>query len=381
VRAEFLNAFFLILIMVFNLQKEKLGTLIENNIWYSFTEKQLISISNYYNVLFLLDQGFSNKEIHKKYNISLDCITNWKNNHRIPPAVKILEEFEIKYFRKYFDEDLLLLAYLVGYNLGDGNISKNFCNTWFYGVFQDLNKMKEIFSFFDVKPIVYNYKIDNGKMAVHDRLFSRLLFCFGAVSGDKTLSSFEVPEWILNSKKKLIKVRFLQGLFDSELCCLSQIRENSYSHLSFVNSKRIDLIDSGIKYLQQIKYLLSELEITSSAIKIDRTYFRGRDSAVMQEVYFYLHSNSINLDRFVSSVGHLYNSKRHFLVRIHSENLKKNSLNEKRALELYPKVLELRKIGYSAYKIAKLTNLSISKIKYWIYKKGKPRAFYFASNS
>jgi hypothetical protein len=43
--------------------------------------------------------------------------------------------------------------------------------------------------------------------------------------------------------------------------------------------------------------------------------------------------------------------------------------------------LELRKIGYSAYKIAKLTNLSISKIKYWIYKKGKPRAFYFASNS
>ena len=354
--------------------------LVENIIWNSFTEKQLASINNYYMTLFLLSQGFLNKEVREKLNIPLDSVSAWKNNHRIPYAIRILEEFEERYSKKYIEEDLLLLAYLVGYNLGDGNISRNFCNTWFYGIYEDLHRMKELFGLFDVKPVVYNYKIDNGKMAVHDRLFSRLLFCFGAVSGDKTISSFEVPSWIMNAESVNIKIRFLQGLFDSELSCLSAIRENSYTHLTFFQSKRIDLIDDGIKYLNQIKSLLLEFGITTSIVKKDRTYFRNRDSATMQKICFYIHSNSINLDKFVSRIGFLYNSKRNFLIKINSENLTKNSKKELNALELYPQVLELRKHGFSAYKIAKLTHLSIGKVKYWTYKNGKPRAFYFANN-
>ena len=102
--------------------------LVENIIWNSFTEKQLASINNYYMTLFLLSQGFLNKEVREKLNIPLDSVSAWKNNHRIPYAIRILEEFEERYSKKYIEEDLLLLAYLVGYNLGDGNISRNFCN-------------------------------------------------------------------------------------------------------------------------------------------------------------------------------------------------------------------------------------------------------------
>ncbi len=349
------------------------------NIWNSFTKKQLCSINDYYLTFFLLSQGFSNKEIHEKWNISLDCISAWKNHYRIPYAVRILEEFEERYSIDFFEDELLTLSYLVGYNLGDGNISRNFCNTWFYGVYNDLIKMKKLFDLFNVNPVVYNYKIDNAKMAVHDRIFSRLLFCFGAISGDKTISSFEVPNWIINFKNEKIKIKFLQGLFDSELSCLSEVRDNSYTHLTFSQSKRIDLVDDGIKYMNQIRNLLFQFGITTSLVKKDRIYFRNRDSSTMQELCFYIHSNSINLDKFISKINFLHNSKRCFITKINSENIKKNSITELKDLELYPQVLKLREQGFSAYKIAKITHLPIRKAKYWAYKNGKPRAFYFSN--
>jgi len=347
----------------------------------TFSEQHIYSVKRYYTTLMLTRNGLSNKNIHNKLGVTLDNVTTWKNGRHIPIAVKTLQEFEQRYNRDYTFEELLAISYLVGYNLGDGNVSRNYCNSWFYGICDDLEIMKELFVSFHVKPVVYRYKINNGKMAVHDRVFSRFLYCFGAVSGDKTALRYQMPNWIVNSPEPLIKVRFLQGLFDSELCCLRSVRKNAYDKLSFYHSKRIDLVDEGTFFLNQVKALLLEFGVRTSPVRKDRTYVRKRDGSKMQQLFFYIYGNSVNLYKFLLRIGFLYNSKRRLRAEEALPSLKKRSSIEETNLLLYSRVVELRNTGMSAYAIAKELQLTANKVKSWVYGNHKPRSYYFSSNS
>ena len=151
-----------------------------------FNKKERKEIIDYYKVIKLRKEGGNKKVILEKTKISKDRFEGWIYRKTKPTIVKIFEEFNLRYNKKISPNQLKDLAYLIGYNLGDGNISQNFCNSWFYGVYKDLFEIKEVLVRFKVKPVIYKYKIDNGKMAVHDRIFSRFLFIFGAVRGDKT---------------------------------------------------------------------------------------------------------------------------------------------------------------------------------------------------
>lgn len=350
----------------------------------TFNEKQIHDIENYYDVIRLHKEGFSRGEIKQKVNVSINKLHYWRLRDIKPISIKILEETESRgYFKNIKNEKIEWLSYLIGYNLGDGNISRNFCNSWFYGVNTDLEDIKEILLGFNVEPVIYTYKINNGKMAVHDRIFSRFLTCFGAVVGDKTINSVRVPEWILKTRKaSKIKRRFLQGFFDSELSDIKQIKNRKLAHqdLKIYTSKVINKSKFGVLFLNQIRFLLNEFNILSSDVKLDRTYFRKRDKNIMQQLFFYIYPNYINLFNFIKNVGFLHNSKRRENSLIALERIKDKTKKELDKIAKYEKALELRKEGLSAYEIAKILSIETYNMKNWIYWGRKPRLYNFVQH-
>ena len=343
---------------------------------------QIADLKNYFKVTELFRKGLSQKQIRDKVNVSLDKLYRWRHTNSKPLFVKIMKEFEDRYNKIYSNKELEDIAYLIGYNLGDGNLSKNFCNTWFYGVYSDLFDIKKILLKFGVKPVIYKYKIDNGKMAVHDHIFSRFLYIYGAIPGDKTKNKVVIPKWILKSNKN-IKRKFLQGLFDSELNKISKVEnKNHYRNLKFDNAKTLNKARDGIFFLNQIRdLLLEDFGIKTGKVCLGRRYKRSRDNEKMQQLYFILYSNYINLYDFIIKIGFLYNSKRKKSASKILKKIEKLAILEKEKINGYKKVLLLRKKGISAYEIAKRLKLKIHLVKQWSYYKTKPRLFNFYSNN
>ena len=345
----------------------------------SFEKEGYDSIDIYNNVLKLHKQGFNVREIKEKLNLSEYKIYNWITDKTTPHSVRYYNLIKEK---DYFNTSVLIknlqhLAYLIGYNLGDGNISKNFNHTWFYGVNKDLEEIKSLLLDFKVKPKIYTYKIDNGKMVVNDIVFSRFLYSFGAVKGDKTKSDYDVPAWIIKSKKRsIIKKRFLQGLCDSEMSRISEIesRRFSFQSLKYYMIKEKNHVNSGIEYLNQLSALFFEFDVTTTEVKRDRVYVRSRDNSEMVQLYLVVHSNYTNLTNFLKNIGFLYNSKRQ-LSKEMILKIKSNSKKDKRNVSKYTEVIELRNKGISAYKIAKLLELKVGNVKNWTYRKCKPKLF------
>lgn len=267
------------------------------------------------------------------------------------------------------------IAYLVGYNLGDGNVSRNLCNTWFYGVNSDLEGIKKLLFKFKVRPVIYTYKINNGKMAVHDSVFSRFLVCYGAVIGDKTKADITVPKWILTSgKASKLKRRFLQGFFDSELSNITLMKNKplSYQSLSIYHVKIKNKIKEGKFFLNQLRYILREFNVLSSEVKLDRSYLRSRDGGLMQQLYLTIYSNRINLYNFIENVGFLYNSKRSKSSLIALEKIKSLAVQEWNKFKKYPEALKLRKSGLSACKVATKLGLKYYHVRNWFCYNKKP---------
>lgn len=344
----------------------------------SLNDGTMNNLMDYYDVFKLKNKGYTKNYIINKLKLTKYKFDGWLYTNSKPIPIKRLELYKKK---NYFDDNFLnknieWLAYIVGYNLGDGNISRNFNNVWFYGVNSDLEKLKNILLRFNVNPIIYTYKIDNGKMAINDTIFSRFLCAFGAINGDKTKSNYYVPEWILKSgKASVLKKRFLQGLCDSELSKLFQIknRKFSFQSLKFYMVKEINCIKVGKLYMDQLRNLFYEFGITTTDIKEDRSYIRSRDNSKMLQLYFLIHSNYINLDNFLSNVGFLYTSKRIVDPKLISK-IKDLSKFEKEKRNKYKEVLKLRKKGLSAYKIAKILGLPTHLAKQWCYYNRKPRS-------
>ncbi len=350
----------------------------------TFSKEQIKDIKNYHKVINLHKRGLPMKEIKKITNVSKDKLHQWRNTEIKPISIKVLIKAKDKgYFRTISKKKLEILAYLIGYNLGDGNISRNLCNTWFYGVNSDLEDIKKLILNFNVNPVIYTYKVNNGKMAIHNNVFSRFLVCLGAIVGDKTKSKIKIPKWILKSEKASeLKKKFLQGFFDSELSeiRLEKNKVSAYKSLKLYASKNKDYIEDGKIFLEQVKYLLKEFNIASSEIMLDRTYIRERDKGQMQQLFFIIYSNYINLYNFINNIGFLYNSK-----RVNSSNkalskIKPLVKNELEKIRKYKISIKLRKQGLSAYKIAKKLNIDSYHIKNWIYFNRKPRLYNFVAN-
>jgi hypothetical protein len=113
----------------------------------------------------------------------------------------------------------------------------------------------------------------------------------------------------------------------------------------------------------------------SSSVKFDRPYFRNRDKSDMQQLYFIIHTNRINLYNFIKNVGFLHNSKRRRASEIALEKIEPLAKKEQYKIDKYEEILDLRKQGLSAYKIAKIVDINVENIKSIVYYNHKPQLY------
>jgi nucleoside-diphosphate-sugar epimerase len=94
----------------------------------------------------------------------------------------------------------------------------------------------------------------------------------GVPVGDKVRVDYGLPEWVANGDM-LVKRAFLRGFFGAEL---GRVYADSYLAPSFAQSKDIEHIENGRRWMQQLRELLAEFDIQTSFFEAQPTsYKRG----------------------------------------------------------------------------------------------------------
>ncbi|HNP73031.1 MAG TPA: GDP-mannose 4,6-dehydratase [Kouleothrix sp.] len=110
-----------------------------------------------------------------------------------------------------------------------------------------------------------SYRIQQQTIAVFT-LFEQL----GVPVGDKVRVAYELPAWV-SGGHRLVKRAFLRGFFGAEL---GRVYADSYIAPSFAQSKDVEFLASGRRWLQQLRDLLAEFGIETSCFEAQPTIYK-----------------------------------------------------------------------------------------------------------
>lgn len=139
------------------------------------------------------------------------------------------------------------------------------------------NEIKKLFNFSGyVRLCLTNQWSRSYLLAINCKPIGRVMSLCGVPSGQKVLSKFTVPSWILEDKECFR--RFVQRLFDCEGCVDLDIG------LELKMYKEISLIRNGIDFFEEIKsHLLKYFDIKTTNIFLGATNLR-KDGKVTRAI-------------------------------------------------------------------------------------------------
>jgi len=247
------------------------------------------------------------------------------------------------------------IARIIGYLIGDGTVyfsgNKGFVNA--FGKKEDLEKIKE-----DVKALGFSAKIytrvrkakikdqygekefesNSSELHVPSRALADLFISLGMPTGIKTKTDFEVPNWIMKSKK-WIKRLFLAGFFGAEMSSPKTLSKTAFYMATVSQNKKKGYVNSGRKFLLQISELLKEFDIEVREISLRKEH---KDSYRLRLMI----AGEKNLLKLWRKIGFEFNEKRRVLAEVScSYILKKHGMKKKRA-EIAEKVRDYKKKGF-----------------------------------
>ena len=204
-----------------------------------------------------------------------------------------------------------LLANLCGHLIGDGTLrlTTNSGQVKFYGSVEKLNGLAyDYSSIFNNKIKIYprlGEKYSGYMLKCSDTNAARILNYIGIPAGDKILTAYKIPNWIENGSTKIRKA-FLQALFDDELEGLykDKTRFNTWKGFKFKMSKRKELINEHIYFLDQIKKMLTHFGIETGSIKVDNNdKYSRKDGVISIPTYFRISTKKENRKQFYKKIG------------------------------------------------------------------------------
>ncbi|AIU70801.1 Mja hyp2 intein [Thermococcus eurythermalis] len=255
---------------------------------------------------------------------------DFKNEDR--QLVKYLEERGLLPLRMD-DLRIGILARVLGYFIGDGSFDiyrekngRERIITVFYGDKGGLETLrKDLEFYFNIKAsrVYKRTREENVKTAwgefettgteysikVTSKAFSKLLIKLGAPVGKKTDVDFDVPEWIKKAPK-WIKRNFLAGLFGadgSKPRLMSSDHKYTPNSISLTAVKTKELEEGLVKFLNSIKELLAEFEVTSHVRKV-----KEYNNRVMYRLVIY--SNTREIYNFLSRIGYEYTAQKPYAL-------------------------------------------------------------------
>lgn len=127
----------------------------------------------------------------------------------------------------------------------------------------------------------------------------RYLIKVGVPAGSKVTTNFSVPNWILEANSKVVRV-FLKRCFTCEGSILHD-KNRSRWVIHFTTHKELSLIESGKKYLDQLRMLLRSFRIESSNITTSDRYIRSKDKKAMVGLRFkiYKKPSIVNYAKYI----------------------------------------------------------------------------------
>ena len=240
------------------------------------------------------------------------------------------------------------LSYIIGVVYGDGCIyhSRHSYNITLVCKDKDfaltfLNALKKIC---ESKPYLWRQKGWKGNYYFHTEISSKKLYKFLSNRSLHKEVIFKFP------------ADFIRGFFDSE----GTVGEKNYS-ISACNTKK--------EILEITKKCLSKLGIYSLIYPVfSKKYRKGC-------IYILFIGRRESVEKFYQKVNFSIERKRTKLKKI-IDSFKPL----KYTLEDYKKVIKLRKLGFTAYRISKITKLPYSVVENWVLYNQKPRRYRWQSN-
>jgi len=223
----------------------------------------------------------------------------------------------------YSDSDKLpLLLKIMGFIFGDGSLSIGKSKQiGFYGRKEDLELVKKdvekigfrcsLFSrrrFHKIKTQYNNYNFSRVEYSLksNSSSFAVLLYLLGTPAGNKANQDYNVPDWIMKSRKWQKRL-FISSLFGAEL---SSPRTMTYAQFNFyglVYSLNKKNPQHGINFVNQISEILEDFNVESVLIKSRIDEINGTKST---RVRLMIYSKTKNLINFFSKINYEYNIKK-----------------------------------------------------------------------
>ena len=180
------------------------------------------------------------------------------------------------------------LVRIVSFIFFDGHLYKDL--TGFYFSSKNINVLKELDKIvqrkLQIKGRFYYDDGGAGKTKTHKyRVFSRNI-CFelydlGVPKGDKTITKFLIPEWILKNK------RFSREFVRVAYFCEGSMKEKRKNpRIRFNINKAEILLKNGIRFIEQIRKILKDNKIETTEIGIYNAKTRKKDNVVVKELRF-----------------------------------------------------------------------------------------------
>ncbi len=225
-----------------------------------------------------------------------DFLSSYENSSAVSKNNFVMNFFPILY------DDVLAedYAYLVGKIMGDGNLDRVFTMR-FIGNEEDMQVLKEfITSKFKISPLRFSIRRRVNKevsylLQVNCAFLGRILFLLGAPRGNKTLTDFSVPSWIL--KRKRCTRRFLQAILEDELSTI-KIEKCNYAVSPILKmNKKEELIVNHKKFMEQVKNAIESFGVTCGGIS------KPIKCEYSVALYFHIDRNKSNIIRFKEKIG------------------------------------------------------------------------------
>ena len=263
---------------------------------------------------------------------------------------------------------LPIMARLFGYLLGDGSIhitgGKGFVCA--YGKEEDLAEMAEDFKELGFSARLYSRERDhsirtrygivefrsrNHELHVSSVSLAKLFFALGYPQGDKTITPYGVPAWILDSPL-WVKRLFLSGLFGAELSKPRTHTRTGFDCPTLSMNKNSSLLEDGRRFCIQLLSLLEEFGIRTHKL-LEREDYRNRHGPT-HRLRLQMSSDEENLLRLWPVIGFAYNRKRERLATIAIFYIKeKERLTQMRG-KIAQKAKELKKKGLKLREVQEL---------------------------
>jgi hypothetical protein len=349
---------------------------------YSQYQQELVKQHNLANKF--RNNGMSPNNISKKYNISKGRLGHWYYHKKLPCPLKsilFLKENQLLPLKMEKTNRFKTILRIFAWIYGDGTLGKSDYYICLSGQKEDLEKLsKEIERYLKFKTRITLIKTDKGScyhleiQGKGNRIFGRFLASMGAPVGDKVLQSFYLPTWLVNAPR-WIKIEFLNILLSNEMRTPKLDKHKiSIKSMSFRLSKDVNLVEYHKEFLNQLKYMLTELETPTSPIFSEKGIYRRKDGKETVSMGFNIMANHLAFLKFANIFNLEYckfkEKKMEEVQSIIKDRIKKDIDN----IESYNTAIKFQHQGYGLAQTARKMQLPYGRIKSW-YSGFKPRFY------